>query len=157
MEGLAGWLVTTSAHGMVVRYEDWLVPLARTIHLLGICVTLTIALLTALRLADITGTRWTPARWGRRFGFWGALGFFALLASGLLLIVVDPANLLTNRLFQAKLLLLPVAWLVARHLSGRLHRLDRAPPLTTDKLLSWTLIFLWLTIIACGKWVNYAG
>ena len=78
---------------------------------------------------------------------------FALAAtSGLLMFATQPAELLANRAFTLKMLLLFVAGCNAAFFHARrsLERLDLPARLL---MLSSTLI--WLSVILCGRWIAY--
>jgi hypothetical protein len=64
----------------------------------------------------------------------------------------QPADLLANRAFTIKMLLLFTAACNAAffHARGSLQRLDRVARLL---MVSSTLI--WLAVIACGRWIAY--
>jgi hypothetical protein len=82
-----------------------------------------------------------------------ALGGFAMAAaSGLLMFATQPAELLANRAFTLKMLLLFLAGCNAAwfHARGSLQRLDG--PARLSMLFS---TFVWLAVIACGRWIAY--
>ena len=81
------------------------------------------------------------------------LGFMLAGASGLLMFAANPSELLANRSFIIKMLLLMAAGLNALwfHSRGSLQRCDRAARAQTALSMG-----LWLGAIICGRWIAYA-
>ena len=79
-------------------------------------------------------------------------GFALAAASGLLMFATQPAELLANRAFTLKMLLLLAAGCNAAWFHGRgsLRRLDG---MARVQMLLSTLI--WLLVICCGRWIAY--
>ncbi|MEK9951198.1 MAG: hypothetical protein VW687_03420, partial [Curvibacter sp.] len=79
-------------------------------------------------------------------------GFGLAAASGLLMFGTQPAELLANRAFTLKMLLLLAAACNAGWFHGRgsLQRLDR---LARVQMVLSTLI--WLGVLTCGRWIAY--
>ena len=80
-------------------------------------------------------------------------GFALAAASGLLMFSSQPGELLANRAFTLKMLLLLVAGCnaAAFHARGSLQRLDR-----TARVLMLASTAVWLGILSCGRWIAYA-
>jgi len=82
-----------------------------------------------------------------------ALGGFGLAAaSGLLMFASQAGELLANRAFTLKMLVVLAAGSNAAvfHARGGLHKLDGLGRLQTSLSLG-----LWLTAIICGRWIAY--
>ena len=79
-------------------------------------------------------------------------GFGLAAVSGLLMFATQPAELLSNRAFTLKMLLLMLAGCNAAwfHARGSLARLDGLARL---QMLVSTVI--WLSVVACGRWIAY--
>jgi hypothetical protein len=80
------------------------------------------------------------------------LGFGLVAASGLLMFSTQPQDLLANRAFTLKMLLLLVAGCnaAAFHARGSLDRLD-----FTARVQMTASLLIWLAVIACGRWIAY--
>jgi hypothetical protein len=81
------------------------------------------------------------------------LGAGLCALSGLLMFSTQAADLLANRVFSLKMLLLMLAagnavWF---HVRGSLRRLDR-----TARWLAFTSLVLWLITLGLGRWIAYA-
>jgi hypothetical protein len=81
------------------------------------------------------------------------IGFSMAAASGLLMFATQPGELLANRAFTIKMLLLVVAACNAAWFHGRgaLQRLDRLA-----RLQMFVSSLLWVSVIASGRWLAYA-
>jgi hypothetical protein len=80
------------------------------------------------------------------------LGFCMAAASGLLMFATQAAELLTNRAFTLKMLLLCTAACNAAWFHGRgsLDKLDG-----TAKLQMLVSSVLWVGVVTCGRWIAY--
>ena len=80
------------------------------------------------------------------------VGFCLAALSGLLMFASQAAELLTNRAFTLKMILLMLAGCNAAWFHGRasLEKLDLTARL--QMLLSG---FIWLAVVACGRWIAY--
>ena len=81
-----------------------------------------------------------------------AIGFSLAAASGLLMFATQAAELLTNRVFTLKMILLMLAGCNAAWFHGRAS-LDKLDALTRWQMVLSTLI--WLAVITCGRWIAY--
>lgn len=141
MTGLAQWLLT----------HAWAYPALETAHIAGI--GLLIGNLAALEARALGLAGALPVRPMVRLSAGLALlGFTVVAASGLLMFATRPAELLANRAFVAKLLLVALAGCNAAWFHGRgsVERWDR-----TAKVLLACSAVIWLAAIACGRWIAY--
>jgi hypothetical protein len=79
-------------------------------------------------------------------------GFALAAASGLLMFSTQPDELLANRAFTLKMLLLLLAGFNAAWFHAR-RSLVRCDPAARAQLLLSTLI--WLAVLSCGRWIAY--
>ena len=79
-------------------------------------------------------------------------GFSLAAASGLLMFASQAAELLTNRAFTLKMVLLMVAGCNAAWFHGRgsLEKLD-----IVARLQMVVSSLIWLAVVACGRWIAY--
>lgn len=155
MERLSAWLEGTSLHGAALDHSDWLVPGAQTVHILAIAALFGSSLVIALRLSGVAGTVWSPARWNRRLSGWIAGALLVLLATGSILVLIEPERALLNFNFQLKMVLVAIAATLAWVLARRIRRLEHKPVLAIDAALAILLLALWMLIIAAGRWIGY--
>lgn len=134
-----------------LKSHVWAYPALEVVHICGIALLLGNLVLLELRVFG----------WGRALPVQAlarlslglaAVGFGLAAVSGLLMFASQPMELLSNRIFTLKLLLLFSAACNAAvfHARGSLQRLDGWA--RAQMLLSTAL---WLAVIACGRWIAY--
>ncbi len=134
-----------------LQSHPWAYPVLEMVHIVGIA--LLVGNLVLLELRVFGRGRELPVQSLARLSLSLAVaGFTAAAASGLLMFASQPAELLANRAFTLKMLLLCLAgcnaaWFHARRSLQRLDGMARA------LMLLSTLI--WLAVIACGRWIAY--
>ncbi len=129
----------------------WAYPALEVVHLSGIALLIGNLVLLELRVFGLGAA--LPVRELARLSLSLALAGFGLAAaSGLLMFASQPAELLANRAFTLKMLLLLAVACNAGWFHGRgsLHRLD---VLARVQMLLSTLI--WLAVLVCGRWSAY--
>jgi hypothetical protein len=134
-----------------LQSHPWAYPVLEMVHIVGIGLLLGNLVLLELRVFG-----WGPALpvapLARLSLSLALAGFMLAAASGLLMFSSQPAELLANRSFTLKMLLLMVAGTnaAAFHLRRSLERLDGT---ARGQMLLSTV--LWLAIIGCGRWIAY--
>ena len=143
-----------------IQVAGWVVPTVQTIHILAIAVVASSALMIDLRLIGVfwanrpmqtVSARFLPLIW------WPLL---VLLATGLIMIIAEPARSLKNPAFQVKMLLL-VGALTVTWLFHFLRRRDAAfgeggaGARAATTTLAIASILLWSSIIFAGRWIAY--
>ena len=134
-----------------LQSHPWAYPVLEMIHIAGIGLLLGNLVLLELRVFG-RGAALPVADLARLSLGVAATGFGMAAASGLLMFSTQPGELLANRAFTLKMLLLLVAGCNAAwfHSRGSLQRLDR-----TAKLLMLASTGVWLGVLACGRWIAY--
>ena len=131
--------------------HPWAYPALEVVHVLGIA--LLVGNLVALELRVWGVAPALPLPELARLSLALALGGFALAAlSGLTMFATQPAELMANRAFRIKFLLLMLAGFNAAwfHARGGLRRPDRVARLQTAISLG-----LWLGVMIAGRWIAY--
>jgi hypothetical protein len=134
-----------------LQSSAWAYPALEVVHLSGIALLIGNLVLLELRVFGLGAA--LPVRELARLSLGLALAGFSLAAaSGLLMFASQPAELLANRAFSLKMLLLLAAACNAGWFHGRgsLHKLDG---LARVQMLLSTLI--WLAVLVCGRWIAY--
>ncbi len=134
-----------------LQAHPWAYPVLEMVHIAGI--GLLVGNLVLLELRVFGRGRDLPVQPLARLSLSLALaGFTGAAASGLLMFASQPTELLANRAFTLKMLLLFLAGCNAAWFHGRrsLQRLDR---MARALMILSTLI--WLAVIACGRWIAY--
>jgi hypothetical protein len=131
--------------------HPWAYPALEVVHLIGLGLLVGNLMLLELRVWGFGPA--LPVRELSRLALSLVLLGFALSgASGLLMFATRPQELLANPAFTLKMVLLSLAGLNAAwfHVRGSLERLDR-----TARALMLASGFLWVAILACGRWIAY--
>lgn len=134
-----------------LQSSTWAYPALEVMHLSGIALLIGNLVLLELRVFGLGAA--LPVRELARLSLTLAAAGFALAASsGSLMFATQPAELLANRAFSLKMLLLLAAACNAAWFHGRdsLHKLDG---LARVQMLLSTLI--WLAVLVCGRWIAY--
>ena len=129
----------------------WAYPALEVVHITGIAMLVGNLVLLELRVFGRGPT--LPVHDLARLSLGlASLGFGLAAASGLLMFATQALELLTNRAFTLKMLLLLAAGCNAAlfHARGSLHKLDR-----TARLSMLLSTGLWLAVITCGRWIAY--
>ena len=153
------WIDQT-ALSQAIQVTGWAVPTVQTIHILAIAVVASSALMIDLRLIgafwadrpmkEVT-SRFLPLIW------WPLL---ILLATGVIMIVAEPARSLKNPAFQLKMLLL-IAALTVTALFQFLQRRNasfgdlRTGPRAAAAMVAIVSTLLWSSVIFAGRWIAY--
>ena len=134
-----------------LQSHPWAYPALEMVHIVGIGLLLGNLVLLELRVFG-RGAELPVAALARLSLSIAMAGFMLAAASGLLMFASQAADLLANRSFTLKMLLLMAAGInaAAFHLRGSLARLDGMA--RAQMLLSTAL---WLAIIGCGRWIAY--
>ena len=131
--------------------HPWAYPALEGVHILGIALLLGNLVLLELRVWGAAPA--LPLLPLARLALPLALGGFGLAAaSGLLMFASQPQDLLANRAFLLKMLLLMAAGTNAAlfHARGGLHKADRVARAQTALSLG-----LWLSVMICGRAIAY--
>jgi hypothetical protein len=137
-----------------LRTHAWAYPSLEVLHIFGI--TLLVGNLVALEWrvwSSSKAMQSIPVRELAKLSLGLAVAGFCLVAlSGLIMFASQAAELLANRAFLAKILLITLAGSNAAWFHGRdsLKKLDAIAKLQT---LASTLI--WFAAIFCGRWIAY--
>jgi hypothetical protein len=134
-----------------LQSHPWAYPVLEIVHICGIALLLGNLVLLELRLFG-RGAQ-LPIQPLARLALGTAVTGFSLAAgSGLAMFASQPGELLANRAFTLKMLLLFAAGCNAAwfHRRGSLARNDRAA-----RLQIFVSTLLWVAVIACGRWIAY--
>lgn len=134
-----------------LKSHVWAYPALEVVHIVGIALLLGNLVLLELRVFGRGAA--LPVKDLARLSLSVALcGFGLVAASGLLMFATQPAELLSNRVFTLKMLLLMLAGCNAAWFHGR-GSLARLDGLARAQMLASTLV--WLAVVVCGRWIAY--
>jgi hypothetical protein len=131
--------------------HPWAYPALEVVHILGIALLIGNLVLLELRVFGKGAA--LPVKDLAKLGLsLVAVGFCMAAASGLLMFATQSAELLANRTFTVKMLLLTCAACNAAWFHGRgsLDKLD-----TVAKLQMVVSSVLWVAVVVCGRFIAY--
>jgi hypothetical protein len=139
----AGWLAQTSSSVWIASHE-WVIPTVQSIHIVAIGIALVSAFMIGFRVLGWMGSDQTLAETTARFWPWLLGSLCVLLATGLVMVLGEPARELLAFSFWLKMCLVVVAtgltWLAGR---------------TSAKPLSVVTLLVWVCIIFLGRLIAY--
>ncbi|AYQ29668.1 MULTISPECIES: hypothetical protein [unclassified Polaromonas] len=134
-----------------LQTHAWAYPALEIAHIGGIALLLGNLVLLELRVFGLGAG--LPVKDLARLSLSVALaGFTLAAASGLLMFASQAAELLSNRAFTLKMVLLFAAGCNAAWFHGR-GSLDRLDAWARAQMVLSSLI--WLAVVACGRWIAY--
>lgn len=130
----------------------WAYPALEVVHIVAIGLLLGNLVLLELRVFGMGAA--LPVKPLARLSLGlAATGFFMAATSGLLMFASQPEELLANRIFTLKMLLLMVAACNA----GLFHARDSLSKMDTLARVYMVIsTVLWLSVVTCGRWIAYA-
>lgn len=134
-----------------LQSHPWAYPVLEIVHICGIALLLGNLVLLELRVFG-RGAELPLAALARLALGTAVVGFSLAAASGLLMFASQAPELLANRAFTLKMLLIFTAGCNAAWFHGRgsLARNDGIA-----RLLMVVSTLLWLSVLACGRWIAY--
>lgn len=137
--------------GQALAAHPWAYPMLEVMHILGIGLLFGNLVLLEVRLWGLGAA--LPVRPLARICLpLAVLGFVLAAASGLLMFATRAEELLANRAFTIKMLLLMFAGAIAAWFHGR-GSLDRLDFAARGLMLLSTLV--WMLVVTSGRWIAY--
>lgn len=160
MREFAAWLAATPPSLFIQEHNAWAIPTIQTVHIVGIGLVMGSVLMINLRILGLSGADQTLLQTERRFGPWMTAALWLLLATGLLLVVGEPARQLLSFSFWAKMSLVVVGTAIALAFRRSLRRHDQRweqelsyrPSVRTLALVT---LVLWAAVIVLGRLIGY--
>ena len=135
-----------------LRSHVWAYPALEVVHIVAIGLLLGNLVLLELRVFGM-GAELPVKPLARLSLGLAATGFFIAATSGLLMFASQPEELLANRIFTLKMLLL----LAAACNAGLFHARDSLSKMDTLARVYMVIsTVLWLSVVTCGRWIAYA-
>ena len=153
------WLAATSL-SHTIQTTGWIIPALQTIHILGVAVLFSSAILVDLRIWRLLQREESLPAVARRFlpTIWPVL--LILLITGSLLIIGEPRRSLLNSTFYVKMTLLALAVVLT---GGLQWSLSSAPDFwdkdrgrrMAGQFAAAVSILVWCSILFAGRWIAY--
>ena len=135
-----------------LKSHVWAYPALEVVHIVAIGLLLGNLVLLELRVFGM-GAELPVKPLARLSLGLVAAGFFIAATSGLLMFASQPEELLANRIFTLKMLLL----LAAACNAGLFHARDSLSKMDTLARVYMVIsTVLWLSVVTCGRWIAYA-
>src|SRR5215467_16081430 len=106
------WLSRTS-FSLAIQTHGWVIPTVQSIHIAAIGVVLASVFMIDLRVLGLAGRDQSLLETTARFGPWLSGALCVLLATGIFMIIGEPARELLSFSFWFKMVLVAVGTLVA--------------------------------------------
>jgi len=140
----------------------WMVPAVQTLHILGIAIVLSTLVMLDVRVLWRTSDGAGLSDLSKSFLPWTWSALLVLLASGLLLVVAEPARELSSVPFQIKMLLVILLALITASWQRPLRTdslyWSRSPGRRrTAAALAGVSLTLCMTIVAAGRLIAYVN
>jgi hypothetical protein len=134
-----------------IALPSWGYPVLEVVHIVGIALLLGNLVLLEARVFG-WGAALPVADLARLSLKLAAAGFGLAAFSGAIMFATQPMDLIANRAFTVKMLLLFVAGSNAAlfHARQSLEKLDR-----TARVHMVVSTVVWVAVIACGRWIAY--
>ena len=135
-----------------LKSHVWAYPALEVVHIVAIGLLLGNLVLLELRVFGMGAA--LPVKPLARLSLGlAATGFCLAAISGLLMFASQPEELLANRIFTLKMLILVVAACNA----GLFHARDSLSKMDTMARVYMVIsTVLWLSVVTCGRWIAYA-
>jgi hypothetical protein len=153
------WLAATSL-SHTIQETGWIIPALQTIHILGVALVFSSAILVDLRIWRLLERDVPLPEVAQRFlpGIWPVL--LILLITGSLLIIGEPRRSLLNFTFYLKMALLAVAIMLT---VGLQHSISSSPNFwdrdrwrrMAGRFAATVSILVWCGILFAGRWIAY--
>ncbi len=160
MNQFAEWLSRTPLSVLIQNHNSWVIPTIQSIHIAGIGVVLASVFMVDLRILGWANMDQTLRETTNRFGPWLTGALCALLVTGALLVIGEPARELITVSFWVKMFLIAVGTLVAAifQIALRKHEQHWENELTHRGSIKWLAILtllIWIAIIFLGRLIAY--
>jgi len=153
------WLETTPP-SVAFHESIWSFPIVESVHVLGLCLFLGMAVLTDLRLLGIAFKRVPVSDLMSRLLPWTWVGAVIMVVSGCVLFLNTPVRYYTNIFLRVKFVMLPLAvlnaWVFHSGIYRRVARWDREIP--TPKFARFAgavSLVLWSGVVIAGRMIAY--
>lgn len=159
MQRLSDAIAQTDS-SIAIASTGWVIPTVQAIHILAIAIVMSATAMLNLRLAGLIGQDSSIRNLANRSLPWLWWSLPVLLASGLVMIVGEPARELTNVYFWSKMTMVVLAVVLTivlqRLLDDAPYREMAPAKRAAVRTLSLLSLALWLAIIFCGRWIAYS-
>jgi hypothetical protein len=153
------WLSQTSV-SLAIQTHEWVIPTVQSIHIVAIGIVLTSVFMIDLRILGWAGRDQSLLDTTGRFGPWLTGALIVLLATGILMVIGEPARELLAFSFWFKMFLVAVGTLVASvfQISLRKNEPEWEESIAKSRTTKWLAIatlLIWVGIVILGRLIAY--
>jgi len=158
----SAWVAATPLSKLIGTHL-WIVPSTQSIHYVALAVLFSSAAIIDLRILGLISGHTPLPRIAERFapGIWMAL--VVMIATGVILLIGEPARSLTTWEFQSKMVMLVAVVLLTLYLQRRIadSSMERSAAggevvlPATARMAAVASLVLWMLIIVAGRWIAY--
>jgi hypothetical protein len=153
------WLESTRL-SVAFHESIWSFPIVESVHVLGLCLFLGMAVLTDLRLMGVTLRRVPVSEVFARVLPWTWVGALIMVCSGLVLFLNTPVRYYTNIFLRVKFVMLFLAvlnaWVFHSGIYRKVRQWDRQLPTPIYAKVAGALsLLLWGGIVVAGRMIAY--
>jgi len=155
----ADWISKTSI-SLTLSNHQWVVPTSQSIHILGVSVVFSSALMISLRVLGVGKGRRSLSELTGTLVPWMYWGLTALLLTGAVQTLAEPVRQFVTPAFWSKMFMIVCALTMtrsfARAVAGQPDLWD-SPSERPRYAKLWCLVSLalWIAIIFCGRFIGY--
>ena len=150
MHRFVDWLAQTSL-SLAIQTHEWVIPTVQSIHIVAIGVALGSVFMVTLRVLGWAARDQSLAETSARFGPWLTGALIVLLATGIVMIIGEPARELLALSFWLKMVLIVIGT-AAAVLFQRAVR-HREP--SSIRMQAVVTLLIWLGIVVLGRLIAY--
>src|SRR5262252_3840528 len=155
---LADWLSRTSL-SVAIQSHEWIIPTIQSLHIAAIGVVMASIFMIDLRVLGLAGRDQSLLETTARFGPWLSGALCVLLATGIFMIIGEPARELLAFSFWFKMFLVAVGTLIASvfqiTLKRNEHYWEKSLHRWRVKLLAVSTFLIWVGIVVLGRLIAY--
>jgi len=153
------WLEGTSA-SVAFHESIWSFPIVESVHVLGLCLFLGMAVLTDLRLLGVVFRRVPLSEVMSRVLPWTWVGAVIMVISGSVLFLNTPVRYYTNIFLRVKFVMLFLAvvnaWVFHSGIYRKIARWDtQIPTPTYARLAGAVSLLMWGAVVVAGRMIAY--
>ena len=153
------WLSQTSI-SLAIQTHEWVIPTIQSIHIVAIGVVLGSVFMIDLRVLGLAGRDQSLIETTDRFGPWLSGALCVLLATGVLMVIGEPARELLAFSFWLKMSLVALGTVVAAAFRVSLRKNqpyweESVAKRRMTKWLALATLLIWVCIVILGRLIAY--
>jgi hypothetical protein len=159
LTALTEWLSQTSI-SLAIQTHDWVIPTVQSVHIVAIGVVLASVFMIDLRILGLAGRDQSLTETTGRFGPWLSGALCVLLATGVLMVIGEPARELLAFSFWLKMFLVAVGTVTAAvfQISLRRNEIEWEQSVAKRRATKWlalATLLIWVCIVILGRLIAY--